>query len=253
MGSVLLPQQATTIPDARRLGVPITGMLSHRSLPSLLAPAALVVGQRACWRERPDALLAWGRRPSAARVQRLGQRWNVPVWHLEDGFLRSIGKGPDQPPLCLLVDDIGVHLDAGAPSRLETRIGALLSPAQTRRAVTVRALWREQRLSKLNPPQESAASGPFVLVVDQSAGDRSIDLGQASAASFTTMLAAAVEENGLHRGCESASRRDPWQSARAFQPSRSEPSPRAALRGWRTSCGSSEWQRCLRRHLPDGV
>ena len=185
-----------TIPDARKLGVPMTGMLTHRSLPSLLAPSALVVGRRACRRDHPDALLAWGRRPSAARVQRLGQRWNVPVWHLEDGFLRSIGKGAEQPPLCLLVDDIGVHLDAGAPSRLETRIGAPLSPVQMQRAVAVRALWREQRLSKLNPPRESKPpAGPFVLVVDQSAGDRSIDLGQASATSFRTMLAAAVEEN----------------------------------------------------------
>ena len=79
---------------------------------------------------------------------------------------------------------------------LETRIGAPLSPVQMQRAVAVRALWREQRLSKLNPPRESKPpAGPFVLVVDQSAGDRSIDLGQASATSFRTMLAAAVEEN----------------------------------------------------------
>ena len=196
MGSVLLPQQSMTVPDAQRLGVPMTGMLTHRSLPALLAPAALVVGQGACRRERPDALLAWGRRPSAARVERLGQQWGLPVWHLEDGFLRSIGKGPDQPPLCLLVDDIGVHLDAAAPSRLEIRIGGLLDQAQAQRAEAVRTLWCEQRLSKLNPPRDSPPPpGPFVLVVDQSAGDRSIDLGLASANSFTLMLAAALEEN----------------------------------------------------------
>ena len=127
MGSVLLPHQLMTIPDAQRLGVPITGMLKHRTLPALLAPAALVVGQNACRRERPDALLAWGQRPSALRVERLGRHWNLPVWHLEDGFLRSIGKARHEPPLCLLVDDIGVHLDASAPSRLERRIGTQLS------------------------------------------------------------------------------------------------------------------------------
>ena len=172
MGSVLLPQQSMTVPDAQRLGVPMTGMLTHRSLPALLAPASLVVGQRACRRERPDALLAWGRRPRAARVEWLGQQWGLPVWHLEDGFLRSIGKGPDQPPLCLLVDEIGVHLDAAAPSRLEIRIAGLLNQAQAQRAAAVRRLWCEQRLSKLNPARDSPPPpGPFVLVVDQSAGD----------------------------------------------------------------------------------
>ena len=196
MGSVLLPQQLMTIPDAQRLGVPMTGMLKHRTLPALLAPAALVVGQNACRRERPDALLAWGRRPSALRVERLGQHWNLPVWHLEDGFLRSIGKGRHQPPLCLLVDDLGVHLDASAPSRLEGLIGSQLSQAQSQRAAAVRQLWCEQRLSKLNPAKDSPPpASPFVLVVDQSAGDRSIDLGQASADSFARMLAAALEEN----------------------------------------------------------
>ena len=86
-----------------RLGVPERGLLVHRTIPDLLAPASLVQGRR----QDVDALLAWGRRPSARRVERLAQRWDLPVWHLEDGFLRSLAKGPDHPPLCLLVDDIG--------------------------------------------------------------------------------------------------------------------------------------------------
>ena len=182
--------------DARRLGVPATGMLVHSSLPQLLAPAALVIGARACRRERPDALLAWGRRPSARRVERCGQAWGLPVWHLEDGFLRSLGKGRHQPPLCLLVDDVGVHIDAGAPSRLERLIATPLSAAQQQRAQRVQALWCEQRLSKLNPDRESPVpAGRFVLVVDQSAGDRSIDLGRAGPQSFQRMLQAALREN----------------------------------------------------------
>ena len=101
--------------EATRLGVPERGLLVHRTIPQLLAPATLVPGRQ----RDVDALLAWGRRPSARRVERLGQRWNLPVWHLEDGFLRSCAKGRKHPPLCLLVDDLGVHFDATAPSRLE--------------------------------------------------------------------------------------------------------------------------------------
>ena len=175
-----------------RLGVPERGLLVHRTIPQHLAPATLVPGRR----RDVDALLAWGRRPSARRVERLAQRWQLPVWHLEDGFLRSVAKGPDHPPLCLLVDDIGVHFDASAPSRLEQLIAAPISTADTRRAEAVRRLWCEQRLSKLNPARESPApTESFVLVVDQSPGDRSIALGCADAGSFRRMLRAALDRH----------------------------------------------------------
>ena len=132
-----------------RLGVPETGMLAHRTLPALMAPAQLLPGRS----RDVDALLAWGRRPSARRVERLAQRRGLPVWHLEDGLLRSLAKGRRHPPLCLLVDELGVHFDATAPSRLEQRIGEPLSAEQLARARAVQQLWCSQRLSKLNPPQ----------------------------------------------------------------------------------------------------
>ena len=175
-----------------RLGVPETGMLAHRTLPALMAPAQLLPGRS----RDVDALLAWGRRPSARRVERLAQRRGLPVWHLEDGLLRSLAKGRRHPPLCLLVDDLGVHFDATAPSRLEQRIAASLSAEQRDRARVVQLLWCTQRLSKLNPPRESPAPEQrFVLVVDQSAGDLSIPLGLAGPQSFQQMLRAALADH----------------------------------------------------------
>ena len=180
---------------AARLGVPDRGMLVHQTLPDLLAPDRLVLGRRF----DVDALLAWGRRPSARRVERLGRWWGLPVWHLEDGFLRSLAKGRDHPPLGLLVDDLGVHFDATAPSRLEWLIGQSLRPEQRDRARHIRALWCEQRLSKVNPAQDSAAPrDPFVLVVDQSAGDLSIRLGFGTPGVFRRMLQAALAEHPNH-------------------------------------------------------
>ena len=178
--------------SAARLGVPARGMLVHQTLPKLLAPAQLLPGRR----RDVDALLAWGRRPSARRVERLGQHWGLPVWHIEDGFLRSLGKGRGDPPLALLIDDLGVHFDATAPSRLEHLITLPLSLDQRVRAQLVQALWCEQRLSKVNPVQDSPVPEErFVLVVDQSAGDCSIPLGWASPEHFLQMLREALADH----------------------------------------------------------
>ena len=176
----------------QRFGVPETGLLAHRTIPALLAPAQLLPGRR----RDVDALLAWGRRPSARRVERLGQRWQLPVWHLEDGLLRSLAKGPSHPPLAVLIDDLGVHFDATQPSRLEQRIAQSLSAPQRERARELRSLWCELRLSKLNPPRDSPVPAePYVLVVDQSAGDRSIALGLAGPAAFQQMLTEALRNH----------------------------------------------------------
>jgi len=180
----------------QRFGVPETGLLAHRTVPALLAPAHLLPGRR----RDVEALLAWGRRPSAQRVERLGRRWQLPVWHLEDGLLRSLAKGRQHPPLALLVDDLGVHFDASQPSRMEQRIQQPLTPAQHNRARALQTQWCDQRLSKLNPARDSPApAGPFVLVVDQSAGDLSIGLGQATPESFRAMLQEALSN---HPDCQ---------------------------------------------------
>jgi capsular polysaccharide export protein len=64
--------------------------------------------------------------------------------------VRSLGLGPDSPPLGLLLDDLGVYYDAGRPSRLEQRIARRHSPAERERASPLKQLWREQRVSKYN-------------------------------------------------------------------------------------------------------
>ena len=167
-------------------------MLAHRTLAQLLAPDRLVPGHR----RDVDVLLAWGRRPSALRVERLARQWDLPVWHIEDGLLRSVAKGREHPPLALLVDELGVHFDATAPSRIEQLIAAPITVTEANRARALQRLWCEQRLSKVNPPREAEApQESFVLVVDQSAGDRSIALGLADASCFQRMLQAAFQDH----------------------------------------------------------
>ena len=99
-------------------------MLAHSTLAPLLAPATLVPGRIRCRRAPLDALLAWGRKPSGRAAEAIARRRGLPLWRLEDGFLRSLGLGCGEPPLSLLVDDLGVHYDATSPSRLEALIAA---------------------------------------------------------------------------------------------------------------------------------
>jgi capsular polysaccharide export protein len=99
----------------------------------------------------------------------------------------------------LLLDDLGVYYDASQPSRLEQRIARAHSVSERERAQRLQELWQEQRVSKYNGAREAPAPAePFVLVVDQTAGDLSIALGAASAEQFSAMLAAALMS---HPGC----------------------------------------------------
>lgn len=179
--------------SAEVLGIPSRGMARIDTLGSLLAPASLVVGTRACRRSPLTALLAWGRKPSSRAAEALSQERGLPLWRCEDGFLRSLHLGPDGPPWSLVVDDLGLYYDATAPSRLEALIRQPLSSVERQRAANLQDLWRRERVSKYNSARDaSPPRQPFVLVVDQTFGDLSIRFGLADAGSFQRMLNAAL-------------------------------------------------------------
>lgn len=150
----------------------------------------------------PDGarVLAWGRKPSARRAQALAAALGLPVLRLEDGFLRSVGLGADEPPLSVVWDDTGIYYDATGPSRLERLIAAGADAASLDRARRLGAAWKAGRVSKYNLAREDGSDLPegFVLVADQTLGDASVACGAADAASFARMLEAALDE---HPGC----------------------------------------------------
>ncbi|MFZ0408135.1 MAG: capsular polysaccharide biosynthesis protein [Cyanobium sp.] len=188
--------QPRLLQDGPALGVPSAGMARISTLVSLLAPAQLHRGSKACRQESLDALLAWGNKPSAQAAERLARQRQLPLWRCEDGFLRSLGLGADGPPLSLVVDDLGIYYDATRPSRLEALIAAPIDANARQRAQQLQRLWCQERLSKYNGARESVPPRePFVLVVDQTAGDQSIRSGLADAESFLTMLEAARRDH----------------------------------------------------------
>lgn len=143
-----------------------------------------------------QTVLAWGRKPSAAKAENYAARHGLSVVYLEDGFLRSVNLGNQDPPLSLVVDDLGIYYDATCPSRLESLVQRQLDFTEQLRSETLINAWRNGRVSKYNHARElhySALPERFVLVVDQTRGDASIRFGQASEASFTRMLEAALD------------------------------------------------------------
>jgi capsular polysaccharide export protein len=154
-----------------------------------------------------DAVLGWGEKPSAQRARAYATRHRLPYVRAEDGFLRSLGLGVNgDPPLSVVLDDLGIYYDARSPSRLEQMLATtgegdpLGAPALLARAGRALDGIRRARLSKYNdaPPATGAILGPRrprVLVVDQTAGDLSVSCGMADAAAFGTMLAAALAEH----------------------------------------------------------
>jgi capsular polysaccharide export protein len=182
------------------LGVPTMGVAGIPTLAPLLAPARLRLGARACRRARLDAVLGWGNKPSAQRAARMAAQRGVPLWRCEDGFLRSLGLGSEGPPLSLVLDDLGIYYDARGPSRLEALIAKPLEASARKRALALGGLWCRERLSKyVGGPESPPPKEPFVLVVDQTAGDLSIAGGLAEAASFQVMLQAALKNHPQHR------------------------------------------------------
>lgn len=179
-----------------RLAVLTRGVQRVATLPALLDDVELVMARR----PSPQGLggvLAWGRKPSARVAEAYAERHGLTVWRAEDGFLRSLGLGHEDPPLSLVLDDQGIYYDASGPSRLEALVKAVRTSAERARAQALCEQWQQGRLSKYNAAREAPPplAGAFVLVVDQTFGDASIAFGQADAQSFARMLEAALDEH----------------------------------------------------------
>lgn len=189
------PGGAGAVP--RRLRVYTLGFARAVRVRRILALAGWPVGTG--WPGRDEAVGVWGRRPAARRGQWVATRTGVPLVTVEDGFLRSVLPGATgEPPLSLVIDDVGIYHDASAPSRLERLLEeGDLAGLRARAEAGIAAL-RAAGLSKYNPPPADPAPEipeGHVLVVDQTAGDASIAGAGAGPETFAAMLAAARAEH----------------------------------------------------------
>ena len=148
------------------------------------------------WPGRQDNVLVWGQRPVSKRGRWVARQTGAGLLTVEDGFLRSVHPGvTGEAPLSLVVDDIGIYYDAHAPSRLEHLIQQTEDPGD---AAAIMARLRTLGLSKYTPVRREQVAPPdpgYVLIVDQTRGDRSINGSLADSATFAQMLEAARSEN----------------------------------------------------------
>ena len=109
----------------------------------------------------------------------------MPVWRMEDGFLRSRGLGSDfHLPASIVIDDRGMYFDRHSSSRLEAILeNTAFSPAMITRAAHLREKLVSAKISKYNVggvAQINPLSGKqVILVVGQVEDDRSIERGAA--------------------------------------------------------------------------
>jgi capsular polysaccharide export protein len=190
-----------------RYWVPTYGIHQNKTLPYFFPQTQLKLGfsffsnltHLFSGSQDNDSVLAWGRKPSHLKALSLAKRLKCGVTYLEDGFLRSMNPG-GQSPYSLVIDDLGIYYDSTSPSRLELLIAEPLTEAEFKRAQFLIELWRSSEVSKYNsaPPislsrlQELGIKEKFVLVIDQTDGDLSIQYGQASRESFKQMIEAAL-------------------------------------------------------------
>lgn len=147
------------------------------------------------------ALVVWGTR-GEARWQQQAKQQGLPLWRMEDGFIRSSGLGSDLlAPLSLVLDKTGIYYDATRPSDLENRLNASqLSERQRQRADALRRTLVAHKLSKYNLGQDwqlpSQAQGKRVLLVPgQVEDDASIATGALSINTNRDLLRTVRERN----------------------------------------------------------
>lgn len=140
-----------------------------------------------------DAALAWGRKESAVVVERVAKRFNLPIYRIEDGFLRSVVPGQGERTLSLALDDKGIYYDCSAQSAVDDFSRKELSAREWERSRSIQGQWVSARVSKYNHAlsQDADPWGEFVLVVDQTHGDASVKYGAATQSNFDDMLHSA--------------------------------------------------------------
>ena len=131
----------------------------------------------------PNAkIVIWGSR-QLAQAQQLAHAKNVPLWRMEDGFVRSVGLGSDLfRPLSLVVDRSGMYYDPHSKSDLEQLLQqGEWSQSQLQQAQDYIKAFTAKGLSKYNlggsTLQVEAQGKTIVLVPGQVEDDASVQYG----------------------------------------------------------------------------
>ena len=131
----------------------------------------------------PDArIVMWGVKEEA-QLNALARERSLPLWRMEDGFLRSVGLGSDLfRPVSLVLDTSGIYYDPASGSALERMLATQqLDTDELARAARFRKAYVSMKLSKYNlgrsALQVDARGRRVLLVPGQVEDDASIMRG----------------------------------------------------------------------------
>lgn len=128
-----------------------------------------------------SAVLLWGRKFESQLA-----RCTLPIWRMEDGFLRSVGLGSDlRRPSSLVIDPLGMYYNPHTPSAIEHYLASHdFSALELELGEQLVAHLKEQALTKYNVGvlallnwRQLAGERPILLVPGQVDDDASVQLG----------------------------------------------------------------------------
>ena len=147
----------------------------------------------------PQAIVAWGQKPSSQKAKKLAKKLNLPILTAEDGFLRSLDSGiRSKFGASFVLDDLGIYFDLTTPNRLQTLIMDTISTwndQKRQKSEHCIQMIVDNHLSKYNittdTPNLSRLAGnnnAHIIIIDQVAGDASIAGAGASCGDFVAMI-----------------------------------------------------------------
>ncbi|WP_160841752.1 capsular polysaccharide biosynthesis protein [Halobacillus halophilus] len=150
-------------------------------------------------------IVNWGYSHEAA-IQKLAKDEKVPIYRIEDGFLRSAGLGSmHTPPYSMCLDTKGMYFDSTKESDLEDILNHYdfsSDPVLLERSENIIRQLLELKVSKYNHVQEKDISELYgskrrrrVLVIGQVEDDASIKMGSRQAWTNNDLVRLAVKEN----------------------------------------------------------
>lgn len=155
-------------------------------------------------------VVVWGRKQKVGRATQYAKNHKLPIWYIEDGWIRSCAQDAhSRRSYSLLVDRQGVYYDSTQPSELEIFLNQTddefdrqCGRAQLQYAQICRRRMVEHGITKYNYCRAAdnivlnkGGTRPLVLVVDQTCDDASVRLGGMTEHDFLAMLDAAIDEN----------------------------------------------------------
>lgn len=159
---------------------------------------------RVLWSFRP-VFIVWGR-TIPDNITRFVQEYPTKIYHIEDGFLRSVGLGANHHlPYSICLDKTGFYYDYSAPSDLESILASYNFEKNQKLMKLAResiAEIKKMSLSKYNHVRTSIAPllfgpkvRPRILVIGQVEDDQSLLYGCEKIMTNLELIKLVVQEN----------------------------------------------------------